>query len=149
MTDAVEQQCLSMIADAMVETVTSVPGIDMGVLGVALLPVPGRVLAATSLHVLPPVDGVSLLSGSCVDPSAPTAIGEAGLVRVQLKIPGIPLLSVLAYSEDVPASPRIYAFVMTQGADGVTVRTTCFGADEECLEFVESEGFARWALAAS
>lgn len=150
MNDAAENACLSVIADGMADAVSVLPGVDMSVLGAALLPVPDRILVAASLHVLPPTGGANLLSGPCLDPAAPTAVNDAGMVRVHLPVPGLSMLSAMAYADDEPRMPRMYVFVMTRGVDATnTVQVVRFAADDECLDFVDSPDFTRWALSAT
>lgn len=149
MSEPAERACLSLIADGMSELVTSVDGVDLGILGVALLPVPGRVLSTTSLHVLPPTTGVAMLSGVCTDPSAPTAVGDHGLIRVHATVPGLSMLTALAYGEDKPSRPKLYVLILSRFEDEVTVRSTCFSAVDSCLDFVDSDAFPQWALAST
>lgn len=150
MNQATERACLQLVVDDFACVASTIPGVQFAVLGVAMVCVPGRNLVTSSMHVLPPVDGLNGLSGTCDDPSSPTPVGDCGMVRVNATIPGLATLSAIPEEPAGDTDTRLYVLVYRDlGGQQPDVQVTRFAAPDSCLDFVDQDRFVSWALAST
>lgn len=141
------QSMMSLVGTAFTDQVCGSHSTDLGILGISMVPDLDDVEVSTAAYVLPPSDGVNLLSGKVEDPAVPTAVGECGMVRVHVPVPHIQLLRDAAYPRGAGVdTPLLFLFHATRLEDTYQVTMSKFSTPVTAPYLLNSSEFPLWAM---